>query len=111
MILYYVKVNQLVGVTDYPVLSFQKALPFRDWYYSELTSDIKVVNGDTCPETHPELLFYKPFYGVTDGCYCETDYVVNARDIENYPLMDYRYDTSEVTGADVSKGYYEYGSW
>ena len=64
------KVKTYVEIAENPVMSYSRALPFKDWFNSELTSSVAVFEGDSCPDSHPELLFYKPFYGLSTGCYC-----------------------------------------
>ena len=41
----------------------------RDWSRSPM-SDIVVTNDYTCPESHPDLVFSRPWYGNNGGCEC-----------------------------------------
>ena len=41
----------------------------KDWSTRPFT-DIIVVEEDSCPATHPDLVFYRPFFGTELTCVC-----------------------------------------
>ena len=41
----------------------------RDWSTAPFI-DIVVTNETTCPESHPDIVFSRPFYGTDSGCNC-----------------------------------------
>ena len=48
------------------VLSFD----VKDDWQTQPFSDILVTNHTYCPESHPDLVFDRPFYGTIPGCEC-----------------------------------------
>ena len=59
----------------------------KDWYESELMQEIIVADGSLCPETHPEELLYRPYYGSYEPsfdsygfCMCDDDEVMQQRE-------------------------------
>ena len=41
-----------------------------DWQTNPVSDVLVLYNRTTCPETHPELLLSRHFYGLEQGCDC-----------------------------------------
>ena len=68
----------LLAVTGFVQLSKTNTLSYRlngltqvsrDWITHPFI-DIKVTDADTCPDSHPDMVLYRPFYGTRIGCDC-----------------------------------------
>ena len=56
--------------------------------------------------THPELLFYKPFFGSWNGCQCHEEREVYAGGIEDYP-----FDSHPDAKVTIRARYYTSDKW
>ena len=62
--------DQSIGIlsSDTTNLDYINQIP-DDWSTPPFI-DMIVKDADTCPGTHPEVVFSRPFYGSQKGCSC-----------------------------------------
>jgi len=63
----------------------------NDWLMKPFT-DIVVTDDTFCPESHPDLVFDRPFYGTIPGCECYNnyhDYIHNSDAMGLHELCNY----------------------